>query len=289
LQAVSARTKPIVTLPFRSAWVSHCPQESFANLDFVTDGDGPATAVVLHDPGNGLRRRARDDAPTAAEVEANFKRRMAAAPDRFRDQAPAPGAGAGLRAMIEDLRHDAPGSVRMSLQLADRVRQSARPFSETLRALGAVKLIFFRGMGPGGYVIYGVKFANGVAEFRIDLAADGTIENFNFRPGGDGTLGGIAACTLEPTLQSLSQRLGRMADRFGRRRSDREDRAWPAILIVAGFDCHLGAKRIRVVHYSIPAFHRCLANCLRWQASRRRNHLSDKQPWRHCTHSERVH
>ena len=36
-------------------------------------------------------------------------------------------------------------------------------------ALGAVESIFFRGVGPGGYDIYGAKFANGSAEFRVLL------------------------------------------------------------------------------------------------------------------------
>jgi len=180
-----------------------------ANLAFETDGDGSATAVVLRDPSAwggraGLRRRARVDAATASEIEANFAQRVAAVPDRFRDQVPTPGAGAALRALIEDMRHDAPAGVRMSLQLTDRVRQHVPRYGEILSALGAVESIFFRGVGPGGYDIYGVKFANGSAEFRIDLAADGKMEDINFQPEGDGTLGGIAACAIEPTLKSAS-------------------------------------------------------------------------------------
>ena len=34
-------------------------------------------------------------------------------------------------------------------------------------ALGPVESVFFRGVGPGGYDIYGAKFANGFAELRI--------------------------------------------------------------------------------------------------------------------------
>jgi len=36
-------------------------------------------------------------------------------------------------------------------------------------ALGAVEQIFFRGVGPGGYDIYGVRFAKGSAEIRLLL------------------------------------------------------------------------------------------------------------------------
>ena len=39
------------------------------------------------------------------------------------------------------------------------------------KAFGAVESIFFRGVGPGGYDIYGVKFANGFAEIRLLLGA----------------------------------------------------------------------------------------------------------------------
>jgi hypothetical protein len=87
------------------------------------------------------------------------------------------------------------------VQLVDRLRRQLPQMQATMRELGAVESIFFRGVGPGAYDIYGVKFANGSAEFRIDLAPDGTIEDVNFTPSGDGTLGSIVDCALEPTLR----------------------------------------------------------------------------------------
>ena len=47
------------------------------------------------------------------------------------------------------------------------------------------KSIFFRGVGPGGYDIYGVKFANGFAEIRLLLGADGKADDVIFRPDGN--------------------------------------------------------------------------------------------------------
>jgi len=47
-----------------------------------------------------------------------------------------------------------------------------------------VESIFFRGVGPGGYDIYGVKFANGSAEVRLLLGADGKVDDVLFRPDG---------------------------------------------------------------------------------------------------------
>jgi hypothetical protein len=59
----------------------------------------------------------------------------------------------------------------MSAPLAGKIRRQASELQAMFKAFGAVESIFFRGVGPGGYDIYGVKFANGVAEFRILLAA----------------------------------------------------------------------------------------------------------------------
>ena len=59
------------------------------------------------------------------------------------------------------------------------------------KALGAVESIFFRGVGPGGYDIYGVKFANGSAEFRLLLGADGKADDVIFRADGNDAPGGV--------------------------------------------------------------------------------------------------
>jgi hypothetical protein len=100
-----------------------------------------------------------------------------------------------LRA-IHDLQRSTPGDERNG-QMADNVRRSM------LTALGAVESVFFRGVGPGGYDIYGVQFASGLAEFRVRLAADGNIEDLGFRPDGDGTPGQILACAQEQTLKAV--------------------------------------------------------------------------------------
>jgi hypothetical protein len=62
--------------------------------------------------------------------------------------------------------------------------------------------IYFRGVGPGGYDIYGAKFANGSAEFRILVGADGIAEDVLFRPDGNDTPGGMSACSEEAGLRS---------------------------------------------------------------------------------------
>jgi BlaR1 peptidase M56 len=173
-----------------------------ASVSFETAGDGPAVAVVVRALNIGLRRGVRIDAARASEIDAAFQRRIAAVADRFRDQIPLPGGKDALRRTIDDLRQSPPSYARMSPQLADKLRRQLPELQSMLGALGALESIFFRGVGPFGLDAYGGKFANGSAELRIDLAADGTIADVNFRLDGDGTQGGVAACALEPTLHA---------------------------------------------------------------------------------------
>jgi hypothetical protein len=73
------------------------------------------------------------------------------------------------------------------------------------KALGAVESIFFRGVGPGGYDIYGVKFGNGFAEFRLLLGMDGKADDVIFRPDGNDAPGGVIACSNEQGLRSQGE------------------------------------------------------------------------------------
>jgi hypothetical protein len=91
----------------------------------------------------------------------------------------------------------------MSKHLADIARRQIAQLHAMLTALGAVESVFFRGVGPGGYDIYGAKFASGLAEFRVRLAPDGNIEDIGFRPDGDSTPGEILTCAQEQTLKAV--------------------------------------------------------------------------------------
>jgi hypothetical protein len=174
-----------------------------ARLSFKS-GNGPAAEVTLREPGLGSVRGPRVDPATASELEAAFQRRMAAAPDHFREQSPMPGGEAVLTRTIEALRGDALNEQDMTPRLANKLRRELPMFHASLGALGAVKQVLFRGVGPGGYDVYGVKFAGGSADFRIYVASDGRLEDVNFYPGGDGRPGGVAECALEPRLKQSS-------------------------------------------------------------------------------------
>jgi hypothetical protein len=125
-----------------------------------------------------------------------------AAPDRFKDQAPVEGGRAAVLQWIADMQRGAPNYERMSPQLARTVRPQVSRLHAMLAALGPVESTFFRGVGPGGYDIYGAKFSKGLAEFRLLLGPDGITEDMVFRPDGDDTPGGVVACSDEPSLKS---------------------------------------------------------------------------------------
>jgi hypothetical protein len=177
-------------------------QDTDEAITFTSDADGRATALLLGEPGVKARRATRIDAPRAQSIENAFARQVATAPDRFKDQLPADGSKSALLSAIQDLQRSAPGGEQIG-QMAENVRRQLAPLHAMLTALGAVESVFFRGVGPGGYDIYGAKFASGLAEFRVRLAPDGNIEDLVFRPDGDSTPGEILTCAQEQTLKAV--------------------------------------------------------------------------------------
>jgi beta-lactamase regulating signal transducer with metallopeptidase domain len=175
-----------------------------ASIAFVGDGEQPAHEAVLQDPRFGERHAGRIDAAQGEAINAIFVRRMAAAPERFLEQAPMPGGKTALAQTISDLQQGIANPAHIGVPLAERLRRQSPPLQQTLAALGAVESIFFRGVGPGGYDIYGAKFANGSAEFRLLMGPGNVTEDLTFRPDGDATPGGIVGCAQEPMLKSAA-------------------------------------------------------------------------------------
>jgi hypothetical protein len=150
----------------------------------------------------GARLAPRITAARAKAIEADAARRIAEAPDRFRGQTPLPGSKEAVLRGIADMQNGAPNYERISAALAAKVRRQTAQLHPMLKALGAVESIFFRGVGPGGYDIYGVKFANGSAEVRLRLGADGKADDVIFRPDGNDAPGAVLACSDEAGLKS---------------------------------------------------------------------------------------
>lgn len=169
---------------------------------FLRDGRGSrVTRLLFQEATSGTRSAPRIDKARAKLVEAEFARRIAEIPDRFRDQAPTPGSRELVLHGIASMQRAAPDYDRMSAPLATRIRSLAAQWMPIFQAMGAVDSIFFRGVGPGGYDIYGVKFANGSAEFRLLVGPDGKADDVIFRPDGDDAPGGLAACAAEQSLR----------------------------------------------------------------------------------------
>jgi hypothetical protein len=187
-----------VTASGDEAFVSRDTDET---ITFTSDAEGRTSALLLGEPGVKKRRATRIDAGRAQSIENAFARQVATAPDRFKDQLPADGSKPALLRAIHDLQGSAPGDERIG-QMAENVRRQIAPLHAMLSTLGAVESVFFRGVGPGGYDIYGAKFARGLAEFRVRLGSDGNIEDIAFRPDGDDTPGEILTCAQEQTLKA---------------------------------------------------------------------------------------
>ncbi|MBR1088372.1 antirepressor regulating drug resistance protein [Bradyrhizobium manausense] len=164
------------------------------------EGDGVAR-VLVQNVASGARIAPRIDAAAAQAIEADYARRLAEVPDRFREQVPVAGSKEMILRGIEDLREGKPNYDRMSARLAAKIHRQLDELRATFAALGAVETIFFRGVGPGGYDIYGAKFENGSAEFRLLLDPDGKAGDVIFRADGNDELGGIVPCSEEASVR----------------------------------------------------------------------------------------
>lgn len=170
-------------------------------LIFLRDDQAKVSRVLVQNAVFGARLAPRIDAAVAQAIEADFARRVAEVPDRFREQVPVAGGKEMILRGIEDLRLGTPNYDRMSAPLAAKVHRQVDELHATLVALGPVESLFFRGVGPGGYDIYGAKFENGTAEFRLLLEPDGKAGDVIFRADGNDELGGIVSCAEEANVR----------------------------------------------------------------------------------------
>lgn len=170
-------------------------------LIFLRDEQAKVARVLVQNAVFGARLASRIDSAVAQAVEADFARRLAEVPDRFREQVPADGGKEMILRGIEDLRRGTPNYERVSAPLAAKVHRQLNEMRASFVALGAVESLFFRGVGPGGYDIYGAKFENGTAEFRLMLEPDGKAGDVLFRPDGNDELGGIVPCSEEASVR----------------------------------------------------------------------------------------
>lgn len=172
---------------------------------FLREAQSSAMQLLLQDPISGARLAPRVASARATMIQDEFARRIAETPNRFKDQVPLPGSKEMVLRGISDMQRGVPNYDRMSAALAVKVRRQAPDLQSMFKLLGAVETIFFRGVAPGGYDIYGVKFANGLAEIRLLMGADGRAEDVIFRADGNDTPGAVIGCSDEPGLHSKGE------------------------------------------------------------------------------------
>jgi len=138
-----------------------------AKISFLPDGEGQATALILHQHGADMTMP-RIDAAIAEEIEADLS-------EKIRSQTATPGSEAALRRMIAWHTSGNPDYAQMRPELASLVKQQLPRTSALFKQLGALKSVEFKGVGNQGWDIYDLTFENGRAVYRIALSSDGII------------------------------------------------------------------------------------------------------------------
>jgi hypothetical protein len=139
-----------------------------AQLSFVTDAQGWATELVLHQ--GGLERHAR------RIDEAEAKNLEAAREARIANKTPSPGTEESLRRFIESMQRGQPNYDEMTPPLAAANRSQVSRTGPLMQSLGALKSITFRTVNAQGWDVYDASFEKGRAEFSIaPLTSDGKV------------------------------------------------------------------------------------------------------------------
>jgi hypothetical protein len=95
--------------------------------------------------------------------------------ERYRKQIATPGSEAALRRLIEGILSGSPNYSEMSLQLAGGTRALLQNFQSTMRPLGPIQSINFKGVTKAGWDEYLVKHAHGDEGWQIALDDKGVI------------------------------------------------------------------------------------------------------------------
>jgi len=149
-----------------------------SSTTFEVDSQGHATSLVLHQNGRDVPGQ-RLDAATAKQIADA----LASTNKRFHDQTAAPGSEAALRRMLDGITAGNPDYSKLSPGLAALTREQLPALHKLLTGLGPMTALSFTEVGAGGADIYRVTYAQGTAEWRITLSADGTVEGALFHIG----------------------------------------------------------------------------------------------------------
>jgi D-alanyl-D-alanine-carboxypeptidase/D-alanyl-D-alanine-endopeptidase len=145
-----------------------------AQITFETDPQAQANVLILHQGGRDQKAKRIDDA-AAKQLEDIVAQ-------RFKDQKAFPGSEAQIRVAIGELQHKQPTYERMTPEFAELARPQAEHLEGLIDGLGTLQSITFKGVGPGGFDIYEVKFDKGSLDWRILLDGKGKVAGEGLRP-----------------------------------------------------------------------------------------------------------
>jgi bla regulator protein blaR1 len=138
-----------------------------AQIDFLTDASGKATALVLHQ--RGVDHSApRIDAEVARQVAANLEARI-------RNATPLPGSEAAARRFIAGVTLGRPNYDEMTPELAGLLRQQLSIQQPFFAGLGPLVSVDFKGVGNQGWDNYQFKYGHNTVTVRIALNSQGII------------------------------------------------------------------------------------------------------------------
>ena len=139
-----------------------------AQISFVSDTQGRATELILHQGGRDTH------APRMDETKA--KQIIDKINARIQQNVPIPGSEQALRRLIQETARGKPDYGQMSPELATATRQQLPQMQKGFAELGTLVLLKFTGVDPWGWDIYKAQFEHGSEEWGIDLAPDGKID-----------------------------------------------------------------------------------------------------------------
>jgi len=101
---------------------------------------------------------------------------------KIRNKSRDPASEALLRKAVDGLRDGHPDYQQMSPSLGAVTKMQLPQLQTTISALGALKTVTFKDVGPAGADIYEIAFEKGRTQWRIIVGADGKAETIGFQP-----------------------------------------------------------------------------------------------------------
>ncbi len=148
-----------------------------AQISFINDDQGHATALILHQ--NGHERRSPRATLQVAEDAAKTLVR------RIKEKVAVAGSEAALQRQIEAVcKNDGePDYSEMTSELAEISRPQVPAIKAQFDALGMLRSLAFLGVGQQGWDIYRVEFENSTEIFRIYINENGKVAGLLFQGG----------------------------------------------------------------------------------------------------------